>query len=233
MGCGPFFCQVGWRAVDDTPPPPRLTDVSVGLELLHGHALAHDDVVDRSRWRLGGPHCTWTVGGLRGGDAWHAVGAAVFLGDLAALWAEWCLQYLYEPEVPTTARTHLGTMRSELPHGQLLDLAGLPGPSTSVQEAFAVIHSKTGAYTVRGPLLIGAVAARADRRAMNALAGYARLLGEAFQLQNDLGDVTADEESGEDLREAKHTVVVALAARGNGRAAEGHGTPARVYRDER
>ncbi|MFI6376535.1 polyprenyl synthetase family protein [Streptomyces sp. NPDC050546] len=210
----PLFCQVGWRAVTDMSPSPRLTDVSVGLELVHGHALVHDDVVDRSRWRRGRPTLHVACAGLPGGGAWRGVGAAVFLGDLAAVWAEECFQYLYEPDVPAAARTHLRTMRTELIHGQLLDLAGPPGLSARVEDAFAVIHAKTVAYTVRGPLLIGAAAAGADRRAMDALAGYARLLGEAFQLQDDLEDVTADEGSGEDLLEGKHTVVVALAAEG-------------------
>ncbi|MER7842324.1 polyprenyl synthetase family protein [Kitasatospora sp. NPDC096077] len=208
----PLFCRIGWRAVSDGPPDPRLADIGVGLELLHGHALVHDDVVDRSALRRGRPTVHRACAAQRGGDAWYGISAAVLLGDLAALWADECFQRLHEPGVPAAARTQLGLMRQELLTGQLLDLAEPSEPFGTVEEAFAVIDAKTVAYTVRGPLLIGAAMAGADRAGTDALAGYARSLGEAFQLQDDLEDVTAADTGGEDLREGKRTAVVALAA---------------------
>ncbi|MFF8882786.1 polyprenyl synthetase family protein [Streptomyces flaveolus] len=210
----PLFCHVGWRAVTDAPPDARLVDVGVGLELLHGHALVHDDLVDRSLVRRGGPPVHVACADLEGADAWLGVSAAVFLGDVAALWAEELFKRLYEPDVPPAARGHLEAMRAALLNGQLLDLAPPSRQFGTVAEAFAVIHAKTVAYTVLGPLLIGAAMAGAEPHARHALAGYARPLGEAFQLQDDLEDVAAgpDEPGGEDLREGKRTVVVALAA---------------------
>jgi geranylgeranyl diphosphate synthase type I len=139
----------------------------------------------------------------------------VLLGDMAALWAEEHFARLYEPGVPPAARDHLGAMRAELLNGQLLDLVKPSQLFGTVPEAFAVIHAKTVAYTVLGPLLIGAAMAGADPDVTDALAGYARPLGEAFQLQDDLEDVTAGPNcpgGGEDLKEGKRTVVVALAA---------------------
>ncbi|WP_345664696.1 polyprenyl synthetase family protein [Streptomyces venetus] len=210
----PLFCHIGWRAVTDAPLDVRLIDVGVGLELLHGHALVHDDLVDRSLMRRGRPAVHVACADLHGANAWSGVSAAVFLGDLAALWAEEQFQCLYEPGVPPAARAHLGAMRAELLNGQLLDLVKPSQLFGTVPEAFAVIHAKTVAYTVLGPLLIGAAMAGADPDVSDALAGYARPLGEAFQLQDDLEDVAADPDCsgcGEDLKEGKHTVVVALA----------------------
>ncbi|MFF4167036.1 polyprenyl synthetase family protein [Streptomyces sp. NPDC001741] len=218
-GCGkrvrPLFCHIGWRAATSTPPDVRITNAGVGLELLHGHALVHDDVVDRSLLRRGNPAVPVAYADLRGGDAWHGLSAAVLLGDMAALWAEEHFARLYEPGVPPAARDHLGAMRAELLNGQLLDLVKPSQLFGTVPEAFAVIHAKTVAYTVLGPLLIGAAMAGADPDVTDALAGYARPLREAFQLQDDLEDVTAGPNcpgGGEDLKEGKRTVVVALAA---------------------
>ncbi|MGW8633975.1 polyprenyl synthetase family protein [Streptomyces sp. NPDC055793] len=211
----PLFCYIGWRAVTDAPPDPRLVDVGVGLELLHGHALVHDDLVDRSLSRRGGPPVHMACANLHGANAWLGVSAAVFLGDLAALWAEELFQRVYDRDIPPAARSHLSTMRAQLLNGQLLDLAEPSQQFGTVPEAFAVIHAKTVAYTVRGPLLIGAAMAGAGHGVSDALADYAQLLGEAFQLQDDLEDVAAgpDESGGgEDLKEGKRTVVVALAA---------------------
>ncbi|MFJ8983044.1 polyprenyl synthetase family protein [Streptomyces sp. NPDC102282] len=211
----PLFCHVGWRAVTDVAPDVRLTDVGVGLELLHGHALVHDDVVDRSVLRRGRETVHVACADLRGGDSWYGLSAAVFLGDLAALWAEEQFQCLYEPDIPTAAREHLGAMRAELLSGQLLDVAEASQPFGTVTEALAVIHAKTVAYTVRGPLLIGAAMAGARPGTVEALSAYARPLGEAFQLQDDLEDVITgadNPDGGEDLREGKRTLVVALAA---------------------
>ena len=69
--------------------------------------------------------------------------------------------------------------------GQYLDVAGLAAEPAAARR---VAKLKGGAYTVEGPLVIGASLAGAslDRQAL--LSRYGDPLGEAFQLRDDLND---------------------------------------------
>ena len=104
----PEFLLCGWRAVpgvrktaalpdaalpDPAPPDPVLS-VAAALELLHACALLHDDVIDRSDTRRGGPSTHRAVAkahadsGLAGDAEHFGVSTAVLLGDLALVWAD-------------------------------------------------------------------------------------------------------------------------------------------------
>jgi geranylgeranyl diphosphate synthase type I len=76
---------------------------------------------------------------------------------------------------------------------------------------------KTGSYTVRGPLAIGAILAGATPEQRAALDRFASPLGVAFQLRDDLlgtfGDPkTTGKPAGNDLRRGKRTALVAALA---------------------
>ncbi len=77
-----------------------------------------------------------------------------------------------------------------------------------------VVHTlKTGSYTVRGPVLLGATLAGATPSDIEALERYAKPLGVAFQLRDDLiGIFGSEAEAGRpeasDLRSAKNTAVM-------------------------
>jgi len=75
---------------------------------------------------------------------------------------------------------------------------------------------------VERPLQVGAAAAGADAAALGQLSAYALPLGEAFQLRDDVLGVFGNpaitgKPAGDDLREGKRTLLVALAMqRGDG-----------------
>jgi len=76
---------------------------------------------------------------------------------------------------------------------------------------------KTGSYTVRGPLAIGAILAGATAEQRAALDRFAAPLGVAFQLRDDLlgtfGDPKATgKPAGNDVRRGKRTALVAALA---------------------
>jgi geranylgeranyl diphosphate synthase type I len=82
-----------------------------------------------------------------------------------------------------------------------------------------VIRYKSAKYTIEHPLLIGAAAADVSAPDRDALSTYGLDLGEAFQLRDDLLGVYGDpaqtgKPAGDDLREGKRTVLVALALDG-------------------
>jgi geranylgeranyl diphosphate synthase type I len=101
--------------------------------------------------------------------------------------------------------------------GQFLDVLAQTRGAFDPAEALRVIEFKTSKYTVQRPLLLGASAAGAEERTRRALAEFGLALGEAFQLRDDLLGVFGDpsetgKPAGDDLREGKRTLLVALAA---------------------
>jgi geranylgeranyl diphosphate synthase type I len=93
-------------------------------------------------------------------------------------------------------------MRIEMAVGQFLDLTT---PASDLDAALRISTLKTAAYTTRGPLEVGAVLAGAPPETLAALERFARPLGQAFQVRDDLE---------EDVPEAGATVLLALAREG-------------------
>ena len=77
-------------------------------------------------------------------------------------------------------------MRTELAVGQFADLVNDAGRFPTLDEVLDVSRRKSGNYTVRRPLEIGAALAGCDDRMLAALGGYGDAVGEAFQLRDDL-----------------------------------------------
>jgi geranylgeranyl diphosphate synthase type I len=107
-------------------------------------------------------------------------------------------------------------MRAEVVAGQYLDVLAAHRGRAGEAEARRIAGLKSGGYTVEGPLQIGAILGGADERLLGALAAYGMPLGEAFQLRDDVLGVFGDpaetgKPAGDDLREGKRTLLVALA----------------------
>jgi geranylgeranyl diphosphate synthase type I len=113
-------------------------------------------------------------------------------------------------------------MRTEVIAGQYLDLVAQSTGQTSVPQAMRVVRYKAAKYTVERPLHLGAALAGAEPEVITALTSYGLPLGEAFQLRDDVLGVFGDPDvtgkpAGDDLREGKRTVLMALAReRANG-----------------
>jgi geranylgeranyl diphosphate synthase type I len=107
-------------------------------------------------------------------------------------------------------------MRSELAVGQLRDLVNDARRQPALDDVRAVARAKSGDYTVRGPLELGAELAGASPALLGALGQYGFAVGEAFQLRDDLLGLfgTPDRTGkpvGEDLLARKATTVMVLA----------------------
>ena len=87
---------------------------------------------------------------------------------------------------------------------------------SAVDRARKVIRYKSAKYSTEHPLGIGGALAGADEGLLRAYSAFSLPLGEAFQLRDDVLGVFGDPQStgkpaGDDLREGKRTVLVALA----------------------
>jgi geranylgeranyl diphosphate synthase type I len=177
--------------------------------------------------------------GWRGEPERFGLAVAVLLGDLAFAWADDMLAAAGLPEaVARRVRPVWASMRTELVGGQFLDLAGQVGaelvvtrtdhepghpftgedPEAILASAMRVNRFKTAAYTVERPLQLGAAYAGAPEPLVAAYRRFGADIGVAFQLRDDLLGVFGDpavtgKPAGDDLREGKRTVLLALAVR--------------------
>ncbi len=216
------FCYWGWRGSggDDSEEAVRAAS---SLEFLQACALIHDDVMDRSDTRRGRPTAHRRFASLHRGSSWlgspddFGVGAAILLGDLCLTWSD---ELLFTsglpPENLLRAKPIFDVMRTELMAGQYLDLLEQVRGGGSVSRAMRVVRYKAAKYTVERPLHLGGTLAGADQSLLAVYSEYGLPLGEAFQLRDDVlgvfGDPSATgKPAGDDIREGKRTVLVALA----------------------
>ncbi|HWD62251.1 MAG TPA: polyprenyl synthetase family protein [Humibacter sp.] len=232
-----LFCYWGFKAVHDarsSREPDRLDPVigtAAALELFHAAALIHDDIIDRSDTRRGAPSAHRRFETLHNESGWDGsaaefgTGAAVLLGDLLLGFSDDLLAEALaddvRPERARGVRREFGQMRAEVIAGQYLDILEERSWRTGAEDqllprAERVIVYKSAKYSVQAPLVIGALLAGANLGQLDALRDFGLPLGIAFQLRDDVLGVYGDSSvtgkpSGDDLREGKRTVLVALA----------------------
>ena len=212
----PAYCHWGWLVGGGDPSGDGALDGGCALEILHAFALAHDDVMDGSDTRRGAP-TVWRKfvrrhreRQWRGEDRRFGEAAAVLAGDMAMVLADRTLG-----RVSAEARDVWDELRTELNMGQYLDVVGSARGRATADEARRIIEHKTARYTVVRPLQLGAaLAGRPDLA--EPLAGHGLPVGLAFQLRDDVLGVFGDPAAtgkpvGDDLREGKPTVLMALA----------------------
>jgi geranylgeranyl diphosphate synthase type I len=218
----PAFAYWGWRGAGGADCEEAVT-AATALELLQAAALIHDDVMDGSDTRRGIPAAHRRFEALHRGNTWlgssegFGTGAAILLGDLCLSWAdELLLSCGLPPRSLLRAKPVYDVMRTELMAGQYLDLLEQAMGGGSTARAMRVVRFKAAKYTIERPLHLGALLADAPPALIAAYTGYGLPLGEAFQLRDDVLGVFGDpavtgKPAGDDLREGKRTVLVAMA----------------------
>jgi len=233
----PVFAYWGWRGAAGAGD--RVADVVpalAALEMLHGFALVHDDVMDESPFRRGRPsvHAAFTarqrVVAPPATAERFGRNAAILAGDLCLVWADELLARAAVPgDTILRARAVYDRMREETIVGQYLDVLGEASTEWSLGRAMRVNLLKTAAYSVVRPLHFGAALAGAEcwSERPEALTGdpltdaytrYGVAVGEAFQLRDDLLDAYGDpaatgKPAGDDLARGRPTVLLELARR--------------------
>ncbi len=222
------FCFSGYLAAGGQHEAAALR-AATAMEFFQAAALLHDDVMDDSAIRRGQPSAHRALAQWHGQEGWSGdsdrfgAAGAILAGDLCLVW---CDEVLASCGLPATelarGRPVFDAMRTQLMGGQFLDVlvsargweqAGLP---ERIDQTRRVIRYKSAKYSIEQPLLFGASAAGASTGDLAALSRYGLDLGEAFQLRDDVLGVFGDPEqtgkpAGDDLREGKRTLLLALA----------------------
>jgi geranylgeranyl diphosphate synthase type I len=217
----PAFCYWGARSCGNADDD-ALVVAAASLELLQACALIHDDVIDHSATRRGRPatHRRFaerhSAAGWAGSSDDFGSGAAILIGDLLLAWSETMLETSgLGEDALRRVRPVVDAMRMEVMAGQYLDIVEQASGGGGVESALRVARIKSAKYTVERPLHIGAAIAHAAPATVAAFSEYGIPLGEAFQLRDDVLGVFGDpavtgKPAGDDLREGKRTVLIAL-----------------------
>lgn len=212
----PAYCHWGYIAGGGDPQGADVLHACCAVELLQAFALVHDDVMDGSPTRRGTP-TVWAryierhrAGDWQGEDRRFGEAAAILVGDIAMVMADRQMA-----TASTSARAVWDRLRTELNFGQYLDVLGTAQGNVSAEGARTIMANKTAGYTIVRPLQLGAAVAGSPELA-DPLAAHGMPLGIAFQLRDDMLGAFGDEARtgkpvGDDLREAKPTVLLALA----------------------
>ncbi len=183
---------------------------AVSIELLQSYLLIQDDWMDGDRMRRGGPSAHAQLAAAFGDEHMGAC-AALLASDLTwGLAVRTLGRARAKPERRLRAMEVFCAVHQDVVCGQQIDTRG------RAEDVEAMHALKTGSYTARGPLVIGATLAAASKRVVAALTRYARPLGVAFQLRDDLLGAFASEaetgkREGSDLRAGKRTALLAEA----------------------
>ena len=177
----PVLCLLACEAAGGDPR--SALPAAAAVELLHNFSLIHDDVEDASDMRRGRP-TLWKVWGapqaINTGDALFTIAHMAF-GRLS--------MYGVSADVQIEARNRFDQTCLRLTQGQFLDMSFEARSVVTVDEYLEMIDGKTAAL-VSGTAAIGAILARSNR--VDHYAEFGRMLGLAFQIEDDLLGIWGD-----------------------------------------
>ncbi len=167
------------------------------VEIIHTATLVHDDIIDEAKTRRGRPAANTQWGNAK----------CVLAGD-------WLYMQAFKIAVQERNFAILDTLielTQAMVEGELLQIERL-GKSITIDEHFELIYRKT-ACLFSVCMKLGGILAGASDADLTRLADYGRNLGMAFQIVDDVLDLTASEEVlgkpvASDLREGKATLAV-------------------------
>jgi len=171
------------------------------MELIHVATLIHDDVVDNAQTRRG-VNATAVDFGNR---------VSVLAGDYLFAWIFKNVTADYPHPVPNI----LSATLADICDGEVLQLQALHNLDLSLDQYVEIARKKT-ATLFAASAACGAIMGGGEPARVEALRAFGDSYGVAFQMNDDLLDMTADERSvgkpvGNDLRERKVTVPLVLA----------------------
>jgi octaprenyl-diphosphate synthase len=191
---------------DITPASIRLGAV---VEFIHNATLVHDDIIDGADTRRGRPSANSAWGNpmtVLAGDWLYMQSFAVALGERNL-------------DILST----LIEVTQKMVEGELLQLTLIGKSEASAEELLDIVERKTG-WLFSGCMKLPGIVAGLDPISVSTLADIGRNLGMAFQLVDDLLDLTSTQATlgkpvGNDLKEGKVTLPVTFVMK-NGNAGD-------------
>jgi geranylgeranyl diphosphate synthase type I len=209
-------CSEDYRAFPDLDGEEvDVMSAAVSIEVIQSFTLIHDDIMDDDDLRRGVPAV----------HKEYDLETAILAGDtLYSKAFEYMLETDAPPEREVRALDELATTCTEICEGQAFDVEFENREDVTTDEYLEMVELKT-AVLYAAAAAIPAILLGADDETVDALHGYGLDIGRAFQIQDDLLDLTTPSEKlgkqrGSDLVEGKRTIIT-LHARNQGVDVEG------------
>jgi geranylgeranyl diphosphate synthase type II len=187
----PILCMEAGRMVADSKsafPPCGIEDLGAALEMLHTYSLIHDDLpaLDNDDLRRGRPTCHKVFG--------EAI--AILAGDALQTQA---YEVLSELQCPAEARVRIigeiahdtGTVDGMI-GGQVVDLEAEHAHADT--KTLEYIHRSKTAALITASVVSGGLYAGGNDEAVGGLRSFGQSIGLAFQIVDDVLDVTQTSE---------------------------------------
>ncbi|GAA4241771.1 MULTISPECIES: polyprenyl synthetase family protein [Winogradskyella] len=177
---------------------PKAMDAALSIEVFHNFSLVHDDIMDDAPLRRGEQtvHEKWNLNtGILSGDAMLIMAYQLFEN--------------YDPQTFQALAKLFSKTALEVCEGQQYDIDFETRDDVTIPEYLKMIEYKT-AVLVGAAMKMGAIVANASIEDQNSIYEFGRLLGIAFQLQDDYLDAFGNPETfgkqvGGDIIENKKT----------------------------
>lgn len=172
--------------VAETNLPASSACYAAAAELLHNATLLHDDVADDSHQRRGVP----TIMSLMGPSV------SVLVGDY---WLVKAMELILDAsETDLTVIRLFSRTLSDLAEGEMLQLQKAQKGDTDEEDYLRIIYNKTGSLFVSA-CMSGAISVHASEEYRKMAGDYAKALGIAFQIKDDILDYAGTESVGKPL----------------------------------
>lgn len=177
------------------------------MQISEDWILNHDDIEDDSESRRGKPVLHKIYGNalaINAGDALQVIMWKVLFDNFLILNKKMAMEIIEE----------FYTMMSRTILGQGIELKWTRDNRYDLDEEdnLLILESKTGYYTIAGPMRLGAIIAGASQKQLETIYRFGVILGRSFQIIDDLLDLTSDfsgqKKRGNDIYENKRTLML-------------------------
>jgi octaprenyl-diphosphate synthase len=182
---------------------PSTIRLAAVVEFIHNATLVHDDIIDAADTRRGRPSAN---------SAWG--------NSMTVLAGDWLYMQSFAVALRERNLEILATLievTQKMVEGELLQLTLIGKPEATPEELLDIVERKT-AWLFSGCMKLPGVVAGLDTQTIKRLADIGKSLGMAFQLVDDLLDLTSTRETlgkpvANDLKEGKLTLPVSFVMR--------------------
>lgn len=180
---------------------------AAAMQISEDWILNHDDIEDDSESRRGRLALHRIYGNelaINAGDALHVIMWKILFDNFSILDKKVAMKIIKE----------FYTMLSRTILGQGIELKWTKENRYDLSEKdnLLILESKTGYYTIAGPMRLGAIVAGASEKQLEAIYRFGVMLGRSFQIIDDLLDLTSDfsgqKKRGNDIYENKRTLML-------------------------
>lgn len=183
-------------------------NTAAAMQMSEDWILNHDDIEDDSSERRGLPALHQIYGkelAVNAGDGLHILMWKALRNNFSFLDQEKSLKLFDE----------FSLMLDRTVFGQTVEIKWTQENKNNLtdDDVFLILESKTGYYTISGPMRLGAILAGATEDQLNKIYKFGVILGRSFQIIDDLLDLTSDfsglkKQQGNDIYEGKKTLML-------------------------